>query len=198
MLRLISAAESKPVSLDDLKKHCRVDHNDDNDVLGVYLDAASAFVADRTSLVLQPSTFRIERSSWWSGCLNILVAPVREIVAVKYRAVAGDEQTVDEAVYRWRRTASGAVLEFVNGFSAPSVQDERFDAVTVEVRAGFDDPDTTGSGDDPELILPPQVKQAILLTGGAWYETREAVTATEMKAVPFAVDALIGQVRLYR
>lgn len=39
--------------------------------------------------------------------------------------------------------------------------------------------------------LPPELRQAILLLAGHWYNQREAASAVQMHTVPFAVDALV-------
>lgn len=199
MLKLIAAADSKAVSIADLKKHVEaVEFSDDDALLEAYRDAATAFVEGRTGLTLQPSSWLAERCDWWSGCLQIRLAPVRSI-AVKYLDAAGVEQTLAEEQYRWRRTALGvAELILLPAFTSPALKADTFNAVQVEIEAGFDDPAATGSGDDPELVLPPTAAQAIKMIAAAWYRNREAVSADAEKVVPLAADALIWQLRVFR
>lgn len=199
MLKLIEAAESRPVLLEDIKRHvAAADFADDDELLEVYLDAAAEFVAGRTGLTLQPSSWRVDRCDWWSGCLQIRLAPVRAVV-VKYKDEAGDLQTVEEANYHWRRTEQGvAELWFVSSYSLPALQADTIDAVQVEIEAGFDNELATGAGDDPELVLPKTARQAILMIAAAWYKNREAVSAEAEKIVPLAADALIWSLRVFR
>lgn len=197
MLRLIEAATTKPVTLEQLKKHCNVDWVDDDAVLGIYLDAAAEFVADRTGLVLQPAVYRLERDSWWS-CLNLMVAPVREITAITYTDEAQAPQTVSDSLYSWYRTAEGAYIEFLSTFTSPNLFADSRSSVHVEISAGFDDPNATGSNDDPELVLPERVTHAILMLACSWYANREAVSQVDLKPVPMAVESLLGQLRIYR
>jgi uncharacterized phiE125 gp8 family phage protein len=200
MLRLIEAATTHPVSLADLKTHCNIDQDDAvfDAGLNVYLGAAIRFVSERASLVLAPATYRIERTSFWSGALNVLVTPVRDIKSIVYVDESGVEQSVADTHYRWRRTPTGAELELKSGFPIPPVMPERWDAVQVEVFAGFDDPAATGTGEDPELSLPETAQQAILLLAGHWFENREAVAGSDLASVPWAVDALLAQLKVYR
>lgn len=200
MLKLIEAAESKPVSLDDLKKHVEAaDFDDDDDNLEAYLDAAAAFVGTRTGLTLQPSSWQADRCGWWSGTLQIRLAPVRSIV-VKYKDEAGDLQTLPEEQYRWRRNTELGVAEiwFLPTFTSPALQADQVDAVQIEIEAGFDNVEATGAGDDPELVLPKTAAQAIRMVAAAWYRNREAVSADAEKVVPLAADALIWQLRVFR
>lgn len=199
MLKQIEAAASRPVTLEQLKGHCRVDFDDDNDQLEIFLDAATEFVAMRTGLTPAPSSWEIERCDWWSGCLQVLLAPVRDVV-ITYRDANGDAQTVAEDLYRWERAELGfAEIRFLPAFTWPAVLADAPDAVQIAIDAGFDDPAATGSGDDPELALPKRLQQAILMVAAYWYENREAaVGGDEIKKIPLAAEALIFQLRIYR
>ncbi|WP_458760542.1 head-tail connector protein [Afipia sp. TerB] len=197
MLKQIGSATSKPVTLDDLKAHCRIDSDDEDGSLGTYLDAAAEFVADRTSLVLAPTSYQIDRADWCAD-LQILVSPVRDIASVKYLDVNASSVTVDPSFYRWVRTDRGAVVEFLPSFVRPVLADGRDDAVQIAFEAGFDDPDATGSGDDPALILPVRAKQAVLLIAAHWFANREAVSGESLTTIPLAAESLLGQLRIYR
>ncbi|MDU7389335.1 head-tail connector protein [Atlantibacter hermannii] len=47
------------------------------------------------------------------------------------------------------------------------------------------------------LLLTDDVKAAMLLLIGHWYENREATTPGQIMALPFAVDALLQPYRIY-
>ncbi len=199
MLKRIEAATSRPVTLDELKKHVNAaDFVDDNEQLEIFLDAAIEYVAHQTSLTLQPSSWRIDRCDWWSGCLQVLLSPVRDIV-ITYLDVNGAEQTVAQNLYRWQRNDRGAAeIAFLPAFTSPEVMPDTFNAVQIAIEAGFDDEAATGSGDDPELVLPTRAKQAILMLAASWYRNREAIAEGELKKVPLGAEALIFQLKVYR
>ncbi|WP_441280093.1 head-tail connector protein [Bradyrhizobium sp. 63_E2_N1_3] len=200
LIDVIAESDERPVTLAELKKHVHAaDFADDDEQLEIFLDAAIDFVADRTSLTLRRSSWRVDRCDWWSGCLQILLTPVRD-VTVKYIDAAGAEQTVAADLYRWERTALGnAEIRFLDAFASPAVKADTFNAVQIELEAGFDqDPNMTGAGDDPELEFPPRARQAVLMLAASWYRNREAVAETDLKVVPLAAEALMGQLRVYR
>jgi hypothetical protein len=89
-------------------------------------------------------------------------------------------------------------VEFLSAFVQPILASDRNYAVQVEFDAGFDDPNATGSGDDPDLILPTRAKQAILLIAAYWYGNREAVTDVDLKTIPLAAESILAQLRVYR
>ncbi|MET4721923.1 putative phiE125 gp8 family phage protein [Bradyrhizobium japonicum] len=200
LIDVIAESDDRPVTLAELKKHVQAaDFADDDAQLEIFLDAAIDFVAGRTSLTLRRSTWRVDRCDWWSGCLQILLTPVRD-VTVKYLDAAGAEQTVAADLYRWERTALGnAEIRFLDAFTSPAVKADTFNAVQIELEAGFDqDPNMTGAGDDPELEFPPRARQAVLMLAASWYRNREAAADAELKVVPLAAEALMGQLRVYR
>jgi uncharacterized phiE125 gp8 family phage protein len=198
MLRLVTAATQQPVSLMELKRHVEAaDFLDDDEKLKIFLDAATAYVGKRCELVLAPVGYRIEMPGWCRD-LQILVAPVRDIVAVRFLDANGDLQALDAAAYRWRRHATGATLVIDANVSLPALASGRDDAVQIDIDAGFDIDGATGSGDDPELVLPRQVVPAILMLAAHWYANREAAAKEAMTDIPFGVDALTRQVMIYR
>jgi uncharacterized phiE125 gp8 family phage protein len=167
-------------------------------MIGAQLDAALEFVADRTGLAVRQQSYRMEMTDWWAGCLDVPVMPVRDVTAVKYIDADGAEQTVDVADYRMSRTATGAVVELLPTFTAPAVQSDRADAVRIEFDAGYDVLGVTGSGDDPDLVLPVRIKQIVLMLVSFWFDNRDAVAASGVMAVPMGAEALMAQVRVYR
>lgn len=201
MLRLIQAATTQPVTAEEAKLQTRVEVSAEDTLIEQYIAAAVRLVEDRTGLVLAPSVFRVERSDWWAGDLCILVAPVGDITEVSYLDEDGDEQVVDPTLYRWRRTKEGAEIWLLDAFDAPDVAEERKDSVRITVSAGFEDPASSGSGDDPELALPATAKQAILLLVGAWFENREeTVIGVSVSALPTsaAAEHMMQQLRIFR
>lgn len=200
LIDVVAEADDRPVTLEDFKNHVHAEDFDDDDAtLEMYLDAAIDFVAERTSLTLRRSSWRVDRCDWWSGCLELLLAPVRDIT-VTYLDESAATQTVDAALYRWERTELGtARVILLAAFTSPTVKAATFNAVQIAIEAGFDeDPNATGAGDDPELTFPSRARQAILMIGAAWYRNREAVADVDLKVVPLAAEALMSQLRVYR
>jgi len=200
LIDVIADEDDRPVTLEELKGHVNAkDFSDDDAQLEIFLDAAIDFVAERTSLTLRRSSWRVDRCDWWSGCLTVLLTPVRD-VEITYLDENGAPQTVDENLYRWVRTDQGnAEICFLDGFTSPAVKVDTFNAVQIAIEAGFDqNPNQTGAGDDPELLFPARARQVILMLAASWYRNRESVSADDLKTVPLAADAMIWQLRVYR
>lgn len=196
MLRKDGPQGDLPISVADAVEHCRAPTVHEDQVES-YLRAALAFVEDHTGLVLVRQDFILERDGWW-GTLRIPVYPVRDITSVKYWDENGVEQTVSASYYRWLRTENGAELRMLSTFTEPTLQDERTDVARVFIEAGYDIEGATGSGDEADLVFPHNARQCVLLLTEHWYENRSAADNVEVLSLPFAVQALLAQLRIYR
>lgn len=197
MLRKDGPAGDLPITVADAVEHCRAPTVHQGQVES-YLRAAFAFVEDHTGLTLIRQDYILERSGWWGSELEIPVFPIRSITSVKYWDENEVEQTVGDAYYRFVRTEKGGLLRLLSTFDQPALQDERTDVVNVFIEGGYDVEGTTGSGDDADLVFDPKARQCVLLLTEHWYENRSAADDVEIRTVPFAVQALLAQLRIYR
>lgn len=200
MLVKLTAPIGEAVSVERAKERLRIDGTADDADLARVIEAATAAVEKQTGLTLRATDFELGLDSWhdWPrGCIQLPAAPVRAVTEVVYLDADLVEQTVDAADYFWERTPEGAIVDFVEGFSRPPLGD-RPHAVKVRFSAGFDAPDASGSGDDPELAFPATAEMAVLFLVGHWHQMRESVAPGEQFPVPQAFEYLAGQLRIYR
>jgi uncharacterized phiE125 gp8 family phage protein len=214
MLKLLTAATTKPVTPQKVKQRLRIDTSDDSEDLDVMIAAATAAVETHANLILQPSTWEYRLSTWpvWCGptrfdgaaifpfpAIKIPASPVRDVTAIRYVDADEAEQTIDPAGYQWERTKEGADIAFVSGFTLPTLSSNALQAVRVEFTAGFNDPADTGSGVDPDLALPPQAEMVLLFLIGHWYRSREPISIEHMVfPIPQTFEWLAAQIRVYR
>lgn len=216
MLKKIAASTTLAVSVERAKERLNIDANDfDNDLEALIL-AATAALETQAGITLQQSSWeyrsdvwshqRFHAPIWWNlergfympfPHIDIPSAPVRDVTAVKYLDENDAEQTIDPSNYTWERTPSGAAVTFVQGYTVPVISNMP-QAVRVSFDAGYDDPSASGSGDDPELKIPPQAEMAILFLVGHWHRTGESVSDGQTYTVPQTFDYLAAQLRVYR
>jgi uncharacterized phiE125 gp8 family phage protein len=151
MLIRLSQPSAMAIPLDAAKAHLRIDSNNtDSDALVTRLiKAETRRYEDFTGRIMSATDFRMTLQAW-SDPLIIPAAPVRSVTAVKYSDADHDLQTVDPSNWTFVSTSSGGEIWFESGFSLPTLS-TRPDPVWVEFQAGYDDPNASGSGDDPEL-----------------------------------------------
>lgn len=197
MLIRLSRPDALFLSLEDVKAHVIIDSDDDDELVKGYIRAATRLAEDRTGRIFLATDFEF-RADCWREPIVIPAAPVREVVELAYLDEGHVERTVPPADWYYVITAEGAEVRFADSFSSPVLSD-RPQAVRVRFSAGFDEPDTSGSGDDPELKQDPMDRQIVMILVANWYQTREPVIVDQTVAeLPFSVRSLIEMRRIFR
>lgn len=183
------------VSLDAVKKHCRVDDSDNDDALTAYRDAAIGHVEDMLGRALVDQSWEIRLSGFPCGELKIPMPPLIEVVSVKYIDEDGAEQTFDASKYHVTGIGDRGRISLADGQTWPSPLGVGYpEPVIVRFRAGYVD-----TGDSPPTPdVPAPIVAAVKLLVGTLYEHRETVvigqTAIEL---PWAAKALLDPYRVY-
>jgi uncharacterized phiE125 gp8 family phage protein len=180
-----SAPATNPVTLTEAKSQCRVDHTDDDTLIGLLISAATAYLDGYAGVLgraLVTQTWRQDLESF-SDPLRLALGPVASITSVTYYDADNAVQTLAGTVYGLFSDEFGAYLALKPDQTFPSVY-SRQDAISVTYVAGVAD-----------SAVPAPIKHAILLMVGHWYANREAVAPGQMYDVPMAVDALIRPYR---
>lgn len=182
--RVVTAAPaSEPVTLSEVKAHCRVDDSNSDTFLTGLISAARQHVEQYTGLAIVSQTVEV-RCSAWCDLDGLPVAPVSAITSVKYLDTTATEQTLSGASYSLvgANTLQPSIAPGY-GVTLPSVYAQA-DAIRVVVTAGYS-------------TVPAPVKHAILLLIGHWNEHREAVAEGQFGEVPMAVTALLSNYRVF-
>lgn len=196
MLIRLSQPQGLFVSVEDIKAHTVIETDDDNTLLEGYIRAATRLTEDRTGRILQPVELEW-RSNSWAYPFSIPAFPVRDVTEVAYADENEAEQILDGADWYFSEIGGDLEIRFTDTFASPSLS-SRPGAVRVRFSAGYDDPDASGSGDDPALTPDPMDRMIVMFLTAHWYARREAVAAETMNEVPWAADTLIGMRRIYR
>lgn len=183
MLRpvLVTAPDATPVSLTEVKAHCRVDDDDSDAVLTVLLNAAVNHLDGWTGILGRAMVTQTWRQDFEAfGCRRLPLGPAASITSITYYDGDNVQQTLADSVYVLRTDSLGAYVDLKPDQSWPSAY-SRPDAVSVTYVAGVDAAD-----------VPAALKAAILLMVSHWNENREAVAlGTIATTVPMSASALI-------
>lgn len=173
-----------PVSLTEVKAHCRVDDTDSDAVLTVLLNAAVNHLDGWTGILGRAMVTQSWRQDYGAfGRLRLPLGPVASITSITYYDGDNAQQTLADSVYVLRTDSLGAYVELKPDQSWPSAY-SRTDAVSVTYVAGTEAAD-----------VPAALKAAILLMVSHWNENREAVSEGARMEVPMSANALIGPYR---
>jgi uncharacterized phiE125 gp8 family phage protein len=182
---LLTPPAIEPLTVTDAKAHLRVEHNDEDALIGALIKAARIHVEAATRRALITQRWRLVRDVWpGDGRLTVAPAPLQQVVAARIYDSGGGTQALDVSVFIADRVASvltlvpGAVL--APGRSAAGIE--------IEVDVGYGN----AAADVPEPL-----RQAVRLLLTHWYDNRGIGTTGGENAVsPATVSALIAPYRV--
>jgi len=183
-----AAPADPPVTVAECKSHLRVQHSDDDTLIGLYRDAAVHRLDGRGLLgrCMVTQTWRQDFDCWPAGGIIRLPFPdVSSVGSLKYSDLDNVEQTVSSSLYALQEDELGPFLWLKKDFTSPSHTTDRPDPVRCSFTAGY------GTAAD----VPSTLKAAILLMVGDFYENRENTAVgvgLDVRPLPLGVDALIG------
>lgn len=182
-----AAPAMEPLTLADVKAHCRVDSTDDDTLLSALLSAAVDHVdADG---VLGRAMITQSWAQWVPpspGRVRLSMGPFQSLTAVNYYDSAGVLQAADVADFDVRKAGDFVTVGPKDGATWPGTQ-TRADAIKITYVAGFGD----AASDVPQGI-----RHAMFMLVGHWYENREAASELRLVDAPLAVDALLNRHRV--
>ena len=187
LTRTVDPAEL-PVSLDEAKQYCRIEHDDENSLIESliaaavdYLDGPSGILG--RAIIAQQWLLELDA---WPNRLALPIEPVSS-VTVRYIDELGAETDVPESQLVLTDVPSArTVLEWIDGFQAPLLSDKRY-PVKITITSGF-----AAAANVPEGI-----KAAIKMMVGHWYDNRETVVlGMSVAELPMAVNALLARYRV--
>lgn len=183
LVRTVAPA-SPVVSLAEAKKHLRVFHADDDDEIEAMVAAATAAIEGPTGIgiALSPQTWRLSLDHF--PCeIVIPLGPVSAVSSIAYTDGNGAPATVSS--FRKDLDASPVRIWPARDASWPAATCEP-GAVKVTFICGYAE-------------LPADLRWAVLLLVGHFYEHREAVT-TDLQAIelPMGVSSILERYRVGR
>lgn len=186
-IRTITDASIEPVSLEEAKAHLRILHSDEDSHISRLITASrrSAEVLTNLSLASKVYEYRLDR---FMPAIRLPFPPVQSVEWIKYKDKDANTHTLDPESYIAYLDRPAKIIPSY-GKSFPSIELYPAGAVAIRYTAGY----KTG-GDDASLIIPEDIKQAILLLVADYYEYREDLLSRGHipKTIPFGVNALLA------
>lgn len=181
-----SAALWEPVTLSELKSNARIEHSEQDALLGTYLSAARQWAEKYCGQRFAKVEVTESREAFpCDRLLELYVKPMLTLTSVKYYDADSVLQTLSASEYVSDATGGTGLVQLKSGHSWPDTED-RIGAVEVKYYAG---PATV---DD----VPTLAKQAIILMATFWVENPEnalmgKVSAPEVTAAERLLNLLI-------
>jgi uncharacterized phiE125 gp8 family phage protein len=184
----------EPVTLAEIKAHCRVTHNDDDTYLLGLVGACREYAETLTRRSFVSTTWRYTLDSWPSSrtgnfgstldAMSLPRSPVASVTSITYLDTAEVSRTLAATVYELSLSSEPSIIRLRYGQSWPSVL-SHLEAITVEFVAGYGASATA---------VPETLKAAIKLHVAYLYETREVMNPADLavRALSIGYDALIA------
>jgi len=185
------AADELPVSLQEIKDHCRVSGDDDDTYLGSLLKVASTIAEDITRRRFLTQTWDYFLEDWpCSSYLEIPYPKLQSVTTVKYKDGAGALVTWSNSEYEVDANAHVGSVRLNPGFTAwPSLYtNSTVDRVQIRFVCGY----------GAATLVPDPIKHAIKFLVALWYRDREPVAlGMAVNKIPLTFDLLLAPYRIY-
>lgn len=192
-LRLVAPPTAEIITLDEAKAYMRVDHDDDDVLIGQLIVAARERVeGPPTNAIYATQTWELVLDAFPSADIMLPLAPVQYVEAVTYYDTDGLQQVVDPSMYFLDDVSRPPFVLLVDGSPWPETLGQA-NAMAVRFVAGY--PAASG---DVAANIPQVVKLAIKQLVSHWYERRDMVLEVPtLTPVPEFVWQLLHRWRMF-
>lgn len=185
--RLTTAPTTTVVSASDAMQHCRIVDTEDTTYLDSLIARATRHCENICKRAFITQTWTLTMDSWsdckyvTDGIIYVPRAPLIAVSSITYLDTNGTSQTLAADQYRVDAASQPGRIEQAYGVSWPTTRGVIGDVTIVH---------TCGYG--AAASVPDDIKHAVLLLVGHWYENREAVLVGSIsKELEFAVTSLL-------
>jgi len=152
---------SEPVTVDELRAHLRLDSSDFDAELTRLITAARKSCEARLKRQLINATYQWTMDYWPGYCMEIPQGPLSSVTSIQYYDGDGTLQTWASTNYQVDTTTLYGTVTLAYNSTFPTLQTDKKNAVLVTFVAGY------GAS---ASYVPENVKQAILVLAGHWFE----------------------------
>lgn len=175
-----SASFDEPISVEELRQHLRIEHNDEDSYLSMLISSARALAENCIDGIIADRGYSLTLDSF-SSSIELPLRPVDPAsIVIAYTDASGNAATVSD--YNYSSDLFSTVIYPAYNESWPVTEDGS-DKVTITFTAGL-----LGA----EGVMPADVKHALLMIAGTLYDQREDHTAQiKLHTVPTSSQMLL-------
>lgn len=188
-LKLVSGPALEPLTVAEAKAHLRIDASDEDGLIASLITTARLQVEAALGLALNAQQWVLLADFWpLNGIVELPVRPLQSVTEIRVRDGSGSASVVDPLHY----TVDGAgdtprIASRTGYWPTPGA---RLAGIEIEFEAGFG----AAAAD-----VPADIRQALLLLVGHWFEHRDPADADQLTGpVPAAVSSLLARFKVAR
>lgn len=176
-----------PISLEEARAQCKIDSNDEDELLSALIDAATSHLDGYSGTLGRALITQTWRQDFdcFEDVLRLRVGDLVAVSSVSYYDTSNVSQTLATTVYTAFSDEAGPFVTLKPDQTWPGSY-VREDAVRVTWTAGYGSAATS---------VPAAIRQAMLLMISHWYDNRGVAVMGSVADLPFAVDALLSPFR---
>src|SRR6056297_429408 len=185
-----TAPTGYPVSVEDIKEHAIIEHDNDDWLLNSYLRAAIAELDPPHGILgraMMEQTLIAYLPGFDSDRIYLPYPPLISVTSVKYQDSDGNEQTVDPSTYEVITGAEPGYVAILDGEDWPTDEDDISMPVWIEYKAGY--PSVT-VGETTTITVPEGIRFYIMLLVAEMYRQRELSTMIATKNNPLWMNLI--------
>lgn len=190
--KLATAPALEPVSIDEAKLHCRIDHDDEDEYLEMLIEAAREHVEQQVlnrSLITQTWDLYLDRFPGKAE-IRLPFPPLQEVTGVYYTPDGVNEQTFAAANYEVDTAGEPGRIVLKRTASWPGDELVVVNGVRIRFVAGYG---------DAAADVPGPIRRGLLVLIGDLYEHREetlAVQGMQLQRLPYGLAPLVRNYRM--
>ena len=181
-IQVVTPPTTEPLTLSEVKNHLRIDGNYDDALLNSCITSARMFFESQCEISIASQELLLALDSF-DDIVYLPRGPVQSVEDISYADSENNQQVMDDWIEDLVSNPTRITPAF--GQSWPDTA-EVVNAVQVSYTAGY----TTPS------MVPKLLKSGMLFYVAHLYENRSAVTDSDLKEVPMAVESIIHQYTL--
>ena len=169
-LEVSSAPAVEPIDLAEAKTYCKVDVEDDDDLLDAWIVEAREQCEAVLDQALITQTVKVYLDEFPAWELYVPRSPLQSVTSIVYVATDGTSTTLSSSLYRVDAKSRPGRITPAYGEVWPTVRDQT-NAITITYVAGY------GAA---ASSVPAAIKQAMRLSIGTWYRHRDEIEQGQM------------------
>lgn len=187
---LITAPAGEPVTVEEARAHCRIDGNQDDELLYMLTRTAREYAEAYTGRSFVSTTWEL-RVDQFPLYFQLPKAPLSSVTSITYIDIEGNTQTLSAGLYQ--------VVADAGPFAQPGKIFQAYNATWPSSRGHIDDVRIRYvAGYGAATDVPMAIKAAIKLMTAHLYENREAtLTGTIVTEYPLGFSALLSPFKVF-
>jgi len=189
---IVTAPATTPISVSEAKSHMNVTFSDDDTLIGIYVNSATALCEQILQRKLITQTWKMYLDHW-PAYIKVLFGNLQSVTHIKYTDTDGDQETFSSDYYDVDTNSVPGRINLKYAQTWPSATLNATNPIEIQFVTGYGASSTD---------IPADIRNAILLTTAHFYENRENqivsnVQSMTIEDIPWTSAALLANHRVW-